>query len=238
MRSNDGLNSFNRSRQQYSEALYLSNLSPEFIELAQLARLESRKLNKEGISVSLSEAYLISELVQQSSSQKFIELGSLTGYSALFILRGLKSGGEIFCFEKDDYCADFLESLFSKISNVTEFESKKATVIRGDARERLVHWTPPVGIDGIFIDANKGAYIDYLNWVEANLSGEYLILADNVFLNGAVWGNEQLVFSKKQIQVMDEFNRKIITNSNYHSFLVGTEEGLLVARRRSNVIQK
>lgn len=224
---------FEHDKVQYIESLCGQNLSPEFLKLAQGARAESRKLNKEGISISLAEAYIISELIRQTSSEKFVELGSLTGYSALFILRALKAGGELYCFEKDNHCADFIENLFSNNSAVPELATKSVKVIRGDAREGLEKWTPPATVGGAFIDANKGAYLDYLNWLEANLEGSYLILADNVFLSGAVWGSDSTVFSKKQVQVMSEFNKRLINSSNYDSFFVGTSEGLLVAKKRN-----
>lgn len=216
----------------YLDSLYNSALSPEFKALTDRARAKSRELNKEGISLSLSEAYLISELIRQFDRKIFIELGSLTGYSALFILRALSPGGQLFCFEKDDHCADFIESLFLHSTSVPELALKKVTVLRGDARERLRQWTTlPSGIDGVFIDANKGAYLDYLNWIEAHLQGQYLIIADNVFLGGSVWGGENSRFSKKQIQVMNEFNSKLINSSKYKSYFIESSEGLLVAKR-------
>lgn len=232
MRVNVQLSSEDQDRTNYIENLYQHNLSPEFILLAERARNESRKLNKEGISVSLNEAYLISELVRQSASKRFIELGSLTGYSALFILRALKYGGELFCFEKDENCADFIENLFSDISSVPELSSKKVFVRRGDARDSLDSWVVPKDVGGAFIDANKGAYLDYLNWLETHLSGSFLVIADNVFLGGGVHGKAGTVYSKKQIQIMCEFNKKLMNVSEYDSFFVETAEGLLVAKKK------
>ncbi len=233
MRTESETSLFDAGKSSYINSLYSSNLSPAFLALAEEARSESRKLSKEGISVSLSEAYIISELVRQTSSDKFMEIGSLTGYSALFLLRGLNNGGELFCFEKDVHCADFIEQLFSDMSSVPELASKSVKVLRGDAREVLGQWQVPAGIGGAFIDANKGAYLDYLNWIEANLSGKYLVIADNVFLSGSVWGKESTVFSKKQIQIMNEFNKKLLTTSDYDSYFLGTSEGLLVATKRA-----
>lgn len=223
---------FEHNKTHYVESIYQSNLSPEFRTLAHKAREESRKLNKEGISLSLSEAYLISEQVKQFQCISFIELGSLTGYSALFLLRGLQTKGVLYCFEKDDHCADFLEELFSNINDAPELQGKKVHVMRGDALESLKNWTTPMDFSGAFIDANKAAYLEYLNWIEANLKNNYLVIADNVFLSGAVWGVEETNFSKKQTATMIEFNKKLLNDPNYASYFIGTSEGLLVAKRR------
>lgn len=232
MRTDPTAESFEQQKSNYLESLYLSNLSPEFLAFAQKAREESRKLNREGISVSLGEAYLISELVKQAGCSSFMELGSLTGYSALFILRALAVNGTLYCFEKDEQCANFIENLFQDVSAVPELAGKNVVVLRGDARESLGKWSVPSDIHGAFIDANKAAYLDYLNWIEAHLNGSFLVIADNVFLSGSVWGAEGTVFSKKQVQGMNEFNQRLISSPKYSSYFVGTSEGLLVARRR------
>jgi predicted O-methyltransferase YrrM len=200
--------------------------------LAEKAREESRKLHKEGISVSLEEAYLISEQVKLSSCISFIELGSLTGYSALFLLRALRPEGILHCFEKDDHCASFVESLFKDVSGVPELVGKKVIVHRGDAKDSLEKWQQPGNVGGAFIDANKGAYLDYLNWIETHLRSNYLIIADNVFLSGSVWGDEDTAFSKKQVQVLADFNTRLVNNNDYISHFVGTSEGLLIAKRK------
>lgn len=231
MRSSESISHYEKGKLSYQDSLYRSNLSPEFLVLADKARTESRKLNKEGISVSLTEAYLISEHVRFSGCTKFMELGSLTGYSALFLLRGLKPHGVLYCFEKDNHCADFIEALFKEIGSVPELAGKKAVVLRGDAKEALAKWKPPIDLGGAFIDANKSAYPDYLNWIEANMRGAYLILADNVFLSGSVWGLDDTSFSKKQALGMIEFNKSLIQNHQYSAYFVGTDEGLLVAKR-------
>lgn len=232
MRSDEGKNSFEYGKLSYLDSIYLVNLSPEFLDLAEKARAESRILDKEGISVSLSEAYLISEQVKQSGSKVFMELGSLTGYSALFLLRGLQPGGTLYCFEKDDHCANFIESLCKNFDGIPELFGKKVVVLRGDARTVLESWEAPKDLGGAFIDANKSAYLDYLNWIEANLKGSYLILADNVFLSGSVWGLIDTPFSKKQAARMIEFNKYLIQNQKYSSYFIGTNEGLLVAKRK------
>tara|TARA_B110001454_G_C12723312_1_gene436609 strand:+ start:26741 stop:27442 length:702 start_codon:yes stop_codon:yes gene_type:complete len=233
MRSEENKDSYEYGKFNYLNSVYQSNLSPEFLALAEHARAESRKLNKEGISVSLSEAYVISEQVKQAGCSSYMELGSLTGYSALFLLRGLKTGGTLFCFEKDPYCADFIANLFKNTSLVPELGGKKVVVMRGDAKEALANWQPPSDVGGAFIDANKSAYPDYLKWIETHLKGSYLILADNVFLSGSVWGLDDTPFSKKQSLGMIEFNKSLIQNPNYSSYFIGTSEGLLVAKRKA-----
>lgn len=232
MRSGEEKDTFEYGKLNYMDSVYQANLSPEFLVLADKARTESRRLNKEGISISLSEAYVISEHVKQSDGTAFMELGSLTGYSALFLLRGLKPGGTLYCFEKDNHCADFIETLFQSGDAVTELAGKKVVVLRGDARLALDSWTVPSDLGGAFIDANKSAYLDYLKWIEANVQGSYLILADNVFLSGSVWGLTDTPFSKKQVLSMIEFNKSLIQNPNYSSYFIGTSEGLLVAKRK------
>ena len=100
----------------------------------------------------------------------------------------------------------------------------------GDAREELEKLNSLGPFDGVFIDGNKAAYGDYLAWAEQNLRVGGVILADNIFLSGSVWGEStQQKFSDKQIRVMQEFNNRLSDPTKFQSAVVPTFEGLFVA---------
>lgn len=218
------------ANQDPGKALYLENLftkiDPEFEVLLSEARKNSDTLNKTQISLSNNEARLLSALVRIHRPRKFIEIGTLTGYSALWIAIGMQEG-ELYTLEKDPKHAEMAMQTLQKLKTQVEIE-----VINEDAKDALEGLSKKAPFDGIFIDGNKAAYCDYLDWAEKNLKQGGLILADNVFAGGGVYGQPDGRFTEKMITVMKEFNRRLADPEKYFSILIPTLEGLFVAVKK------
>lgn len=207
---------------------YLHHLFPtEPIPLIQEARAASVSLGKAPISLSPSEARLMSTLIASHQCRKFVEIGTLTGASALWILHGLLPEGELWTFEKDLDHAQLAKNIFLQYEQ--RETSKKVHLIEGDARVTLPLIEQHGPFDGIFIDGNKSAYQSYLDWAEKNLRPGGLILADNVFLGGSVFTGNAAQFSKKQIEEMKAFNERLADPAKYVSSIIPTGEGLFFA---------
>lgn len=207
---------------------YLFHLYPdEPNDLFHQARQASQELNKAGISLSHNEARLMASLIFSHRCQNFVEIGTLTGASALWILHGLAPGGNLCTLEKDPVHAKLAREIFEKYRQTGT--GKTVCLIEGDARETLKSLTADGPFDGIFIDGNKSAYLDYLDWAEANLKKGSLILADNIFLGGSVFTGNLAQFSKKQVEVMKAFNQRLADPQKYFSAVIPTGEGLFVA---------
>ncbi|MNK87272.1 putative O-methyltransferase [compost metagenome] len=206
---------------------YLDTLLGEENEAQKLSRQFADELGLGRISISPAEARLIQTLVRLHGCKKFVEIGTLTGLSAQYIFEALPEGGELWTLEKDPKHAGMAQQAFAKM-NVAS--SKKIHVIVGDARIELEKLAALGPFDGVFIDGNKAAYMDYLMWSEKNLRAGGLVLADNVFLSGAVWGDATTQkFSEKQVRVMQEVNLRLADKSLYTSSLIPTFEGLFAA---------
>ena len=188
------------------------------------------ELGKAEISLSPAEARLVSTLIFSHGCKKFVEIGTLTGASALWILHGLHKEGTLWTFEKEKLHAKVAKEVLRQYQK--QQESQKIHVVEGDAQETLSSIEDEGLFDGIFIDGNKGAYGFYLDWAEENLKKGALIIADNVFLGGAVFTGNTAKFSKKQIEVMREFNRRLANFEKYQSAIVPTGEGLFVAIKK------
>lgn len=205
---------------------YVNALLAEENSLKKLAREYAKSLGLARISVAPSEAQLIKTLVQMNNCKKFVEIGTLTGLSAQYIFEGLVEGGELWTLEKDLRHGEKAQAVFDQVDQ----RRKKIHLVLGDAREELEKLNSLGPFDGVFIDGNKAAYGDYLAWAERNLRSGGLVLADNIFLSGSVWGEQtQQKFSDKQIRVMQDFNKKLSDPSKFKSAIIPTFEGLFVA---------
>ncbi len=205
---------------------YLAELCPMENALQQLSRQFAEELGLGRISISAAEANLVRTLVQIHGCKKFVEIGTLTGLSAQYIFEALPLGGALWTLEKDARHGEKAQEVFSQIDQ----SQKEIHLVMGDAREQLPLLSSAGPFDGVFIDGNKAAYLDYLLWAELNLRPGGLVLADNIFLSGSVWGaTTTQKFSEKQIRVMQEFNQRLADPSRYIGAVVPSFEGLFVA---------
>jgi predicted O-methyltransferase YrrM len=209
----------------YFEKIY----GPE-IPSIQLARDRATKLNKLGISLGPLECQILGFLISSYRPTKFIELGTLTGATAITILNNMPLNSTLWSFEKNEAHAKYAREAWA----LDPMKNSKNFVIEvGDAREQLKSIEGHGPFDGIFIDADKAAYWDYLMWAEQNIRKDGLIILDNVILNGAVWAKsvEKTHFNDKQIAVMKKVNERIADSKLYKSCLIPTDEGLSVAQK-------
>lgn len=208
---------------------YIENCYGPETEKMQLSRKYADQLGLGGISVSHTEAHLMGFLVSLIQPQKIVEIGTLTGLSCQYFLQSLQQDGVIYTLEKSE------EHLALAAVVLKPWIDRGQCVIKlGDARSELPKLSSEGPFDAIFIDGNKAAYKDYWMWAKNNIRAGGMILIDNVFLAGAVWGDlSKQKFSDKQIQTVKEMTNDVLNDKNFSSSFVPTEEGLLIALRKS-----
>ena len=88
--------------------------------------------------------------------------------------------------------------------------------------------------DMVFIDADKPSYMEYLQWSNRNLKDRGLLVADNTFLFGAVYGElmEGRNKNEQALKVMKQFNQEVARQDIYISTLIPTAEGLTVGIKK------
>lgn len=192
------------------------------------AREFSKQIGLESISISPTEAHLISFVVALIQPRKIVEIGTLTGLSSLYFLETLGPDGKLWTFEKSTEHADLASQSLAPF-----IQSGQCQIIRGDATVQLPTIENQGPFDVIFIDGNKAAYYDYWIWAKNNLRSGGLILIDNVFLAGSVWGDHTLQkFSEKQIGNVKKMTAEIMQHPDFTSTFVPTTEGLLIIRKK------
>lgn len=206
---------------------YIEKLAPSEPALMKKARENSEKLGLGGISISSTEAQIIKFHLTDIHPLKVVEIGTLTGLSALHILDILPTAGKLFTLEKSVEHAKLAEEVL-----ISAIKENRCQIIVGDARESLIQLTSQGPFDAVFVDGNKAAYLDYFNWAVENTRLGGLIFVDNVFLAGAVWGGEtNQRFNSKQIEAVQKMNEKALQSTNLKAVIVPTEEGLLIAKK-------
>ena len=202
---------------------YIESLHPTENETMQKSRKSSETLGLNAISLSATEGRLIQFFISSSGAKKVVEIGTLTGLSALYILQALPADGKLWTLEKSTQHAELAAEVLT---------DKRCHILVGDAEMKMQELNSEGPFDTIFIDGNKAAYLTYFRWAFENIRPGGIILVDNVFLSGAVWGEQTTQrFNEKQITAVKKMNQLAFENPSLFSVIVPTDEGLLVSRK-------
>jgi predicted O-methyltransferase YrrM len=125
------------------------------------------------LSVPAEDGRALRLLAEAAGATRIVEIGTSTGYSGLWFCLALqKNGGHLTTFEFDAGRAARAREHFRQ-AGVADL----VTVVEGDAHQRLATLRGPIDI--VFLDADKGGYLDYLNKLLPLLRPGGLILAHN-----------------------------------------------------------
>jgi len=186
-------------------------------------RERAKEKHCEHMMIAPSEARVLQSLVEVHGSHKVIEIGTLFGYSAIYLASGLPSDGKVWTLEKNPENAEIAQG-FIKEAGLSE----KIEVVVGDAHENLKSLEKFGPFDAAFIDADKPGYPAYLKWCEKNLRKNALIIADNTFLGGDVWAKASDGESKNRVTAMLEFHKNFSDKKRFRSTIYPSFDGYAV----------
>lgn len=171
------------------------------------------------IQLGESESKLVTLLLQLRGARKVVELGTLAGYSALRLARGLPADGKVWTVEADARHAEVARRTIEAAG-----EQHRVEVVTGrgvDVLPTLEHHGP---FCAVFIDADKESYDVYGRWAAAHLRPGGLLLGDNAFLFG------ELLDDSPRAQVMRRFHEEAA--QAFDTTCVPTPDGLLLGLKR------
>lgn len=135
------------------------------------------------IQVSPPLGKFIAMLVRLIGARTILEVGTLGGYSTIWMARAIPDGGKVVTLEIDQKHADIAAMNFEKAGLADKIELHV-----GNARETLPQligrgYGP---FDLSFIDADKGSNPDYFEWALQMSHPGSVIIVDNVIRDGKV----------------------------------------------------
>jgi len=150
-----------------------------------LAAAEERaaKAGLPPISVSATEGCLLQILVRTLRARRVLEIGTLGGYSGIWMARGLEPGGTLVTLEVDPTHAEVARANFEHAGVADAVDLRLGPASEALAAMRAAGESP---FDFIFIDADKGGYPDYLIQSLALSRPGTLIVLDNMVRGGHV----------------------------------------------------
>lgn len=131
------------------------------------------------IQVSAAQGRLLQLLVSISAARTVLEIGTLAGYSTIWLARGLPAGGRVVTLEIDPHHAQVAAANLEAagLADVVD-------VVVGPAIDSLQRLTQ--AFDLVFIDADKPSTPDYFTEAVRLSHPGTVIVVDNVVRDGAV----------------------------------------------------
>jgi len=170
------------------------------------------------IQLGPSEGRLLEILLGLVDASKVVEIGTLAGYSALWMARAIRSGGRLWTIESEPKHA----RVAAEVVREAGF-ADRIRIICGDAAESLPKLSPSGPFCAVFLDADKGRYDLYGRWATENLRPGGLLIADNAYLFG------RLLDDSEEARAMRRFHEEMALN--YRSVCIPTPDGLAVGVR-------
>ena len=197
---------------------YVERLSsPHEALLAELDAETRATQSSPGMLTGPVAGRFLETLVWAAQPQRVLEIGTYTGHSALSMAAALPEGGRIETLELDPARSSFAQRWFdrSKLGS-------RITLHVGPALESIARLEGE--LDFVFIDADKGGYVDYYEAVLPRLSPRGLIVADNTLRDGRVPdldGSDPIV----------RFNEHVAADPRTVQVIVPIRDGMTLIRR-------
>lgn len=202
---------------------YVTELFAQEDDALRWIQAEADRRGLPTISLDPLEARLLQFLVTLSGAQKIVEIGTLAGYSAVWMARALPPGGRLYTLEKSAAHAQVARAGFERAGVADRIE-----LLEGDARRSLQQLSGLAPFDLVFIDADKPGYPEYLDWSVNHLRPGGLLTAHNAFYHGGV-----LSPASDGERAMRDFNQALAQHPQLDSLILAVGDGLAVGIRQA-----
>src|SRR5262249_5625641 len=129
------------------------------------------------IQIGPMEGRILQLLLRLVGARRVVEIGTLAGYSAIWIARALPDDGHLWTCEFSPKHADVAWQVLERAGLAA-----KVTVVQGAALETLPGLEPHGPFDAVFVDADKANYASYAEWATRHLRRGGLLIGDNAYL--------------------------------------------------------
>jgi predicted O-methyltransferase YrrM len=171
------------------------------------------------IHVGPSEGKLLGSLLRLVRAERVVEVGTLVGYSAIWIARALPPSGRLWTVESD---MDHANAARTNLMEAGLLDN--VGILVGQALDILPTLVRLGPFDAVFLDADKENYSAYGAWAATNLRPGGLLLADNAFYFGRLLDDEPGAAAVRR------FHEE--TRDAFDTVVIPTPDGMLLGIRK------
>jgi caffeoyl-CoA O-methyltransferase len=180
-------------------------------------REETSALPNAGMSVGPIEGAFLSFMVFLKQPQRVLEIGTFTGWSSIAMASALPRGGSLVTCDVNEETTAIARRYADEAGVADRIEYRL-----GPAIDTLASLDGP--FDLVFIDADKGGYVDYYEAALPKLAPDGVILADNTLFGLA---------DGEIADHIERFNEHVRADDRVETVLLTIREGVTLIRKRS-----
>lgn len=199
---------------------YIRRLFAEEDELLKRVKERIRRAGLPQISVQPEEGRFLQFLAKAVQARLVLEIGTLGGYSGIYLARALNGQGKLITLEMSPKHAAVAERNFADAGLTQRVE-----LIIGDAHATLPILKEQAPFDLIFIDAEKPGYPRYLDWSLEHLRVGGIVAVHNALRHGSVFGARA---ADAHTEMMIGFNERFAREKRLLTTLCPLGDGMLV----------
>ncbi len=214
-----------------SDALYDYLLQNSLRELEVLRRLraETAKLPSAGMQVSPEQGQFMAFLVELTGARRCLEIGTFTGYSALWVALALPPDGRLIACDLNEETTAVARRFWQEAGVAGRIDLRIAPA--RDTLDGLIAEGAAGSFDFVFIDADKPNNAAYYERALTLLRPGGLVAVDNVLWDGAVTDSDRHDTDTIAIRA---FNRKVLSDQRVTCSMLPLGDGLTLARKRDS----
>ncbi|HJU89969.1 MAG TPA: O-methyltransferase [Gemmatimonadaceae bacterium] len=198
---------------------YIAGLFAQEDEILRALREEADRSGLPPIAVPAETGRFLQILVRAIGARRVLELGTLGGYSAIWMARGMGPASGILTVEIDPKHAEFARRHFERAGVASQVEIRI-----GRALEVLPSLDGQT-FDAAFLDADKEPLPIYLEWALRLVRPGGLVIADNTLRGGKVIDPNVTDESTNGVR---EFNRRLAADPRITGLVVPIGDGVAV----------
>ena len=172
----------------------------------------SRKAGFPDISVTPPHGKFLYLLAVAHNARAILEIGTLAGYSTIWLARALQPGGRLITLELDERHAELARKNLERAA-----VDDRVDIRVGPALDTLPQLKGP--FDLVFIDADKPGYPAYFDWALKLSRPGTLIIADNVVRSGSILDVESV---DPRVQATRQFLAKLAAEPRVTATVIQT----------------
>lgn len=200
---------------------YVRRLFATEDEVLEELRYEISRRGLPEIQISAEQGRLLQVLLRAVGAGRVLEVGTLGGYSAIWMARALPPDGRLLTLEIDPAHAAFAREFVARAGLEDRVE-----VRTGEAAATMEALDAAEPFDVVFIDADKEGYPAYLEHALRLLRPGGLVIADNAFWSGRVLEEDP---EEEGARGVREFNRRLAAHPALTGTIIPMRDGLAVA---------
>ena len=176
------------------------------------------------MQISETQAHFLQLIIKISNVKRCLEIGTFTGFSSITMALALPEEGKVITLDNDNKIIKIAKNFIVKANldkKILPIVSPALDILKKMIKDKEI-------FDLIFIDADKGNYINYFNYSLELIKGGGIIIIDNVFWHGDAYNENK---NDKKTNTIREFNSYVKNDKRVEKFIIPLGDGLTVCRK-------